>query len=413
MNDLSRNPSDGIHLFEAFGVELEYMIVDRQNLHILPIADHVLKTDTGQVANELERGTLAWSNELVLHAIELKTNGPAQSLAGLDRWFHQDVQLINTLLQPMGAWLMPSAVHPFMDPHTETRLWPYDDAIIYRTFDQIFNCRGHGWANLQSVHLNLPFCGDDEFVRLHSAIRLLMPLIPALAAASPYLEGKDTGLSDSRLEMYWKNCASIFSVTAHLVPEAVPSIAVYHRDILEQIYRDMAPHDRDGVLRHEWTNARGAIARFDRQTIEIRVIDVQECPLADVTVLMVISQLVKRLVSDREALRRGDRLPADRLAIVLRDTIRCGERAMIRDADYLTCLGLPGKTLRAEEALSGLIEDVSDLTGSYRQTLDIILREGTLATRMRRMTGECTREHLLDTCRALCQCLQEGRLLIP
>jgi hypothetical protein len=32
------------------------------------------------------------------------------------------------------------------------------------------------------------------------------------------------------------------------------------------------------VLRHEWVNARGAIARFDRSAIEIRVLDVAECP---------------------------------------------------------------------------------------------------------------------------------------
>jgi carboxylate-amine ligase len=413
MSDPSGDAACGPRLFEAYGVELEYMIVDRKNFRIRPIADQILRTKAGHITNELDQGTLAWSNELVLHALELKTNGPVQSLEGLDRRFHEDIRTINKILKSMGAQLMPSAVHPFMDPHRETELWPHDSALIYQTFDRIFNCRGHGWANLQSVHLNLPFCGNKEFVGLHSAIRLVLPLIPALAAASPYLDGKDTGLLDSRLEMYRTNCARIFSITAHLVPEAVQSIQAYHQDILQRIYDDLAVLDPEGILRYEWTNARGAIARFDRQTIEIRIIDVQECPLADLTVLMVVSQLIKRLTSDPQALSLGNRLSAERLSVVLQETIRAGERGLIKDADYLTCLGFRANTLRAGDVLAGLTKSLPCITGRYRRALDIILQEGTLASRMKRITGVCTQEHLMGTCRVLCDCLSKNRLLIP
>ena len=50
------------------------------------------------------------------------------------------------------------------------------------------------------------------------------------------------------------------------------------------MYDDIAPLDPDAVLQHEWLNARGAIARFDRNTIELRVLDVQECPRADLAI---------------------------------------------------------------------------------------------------------------------------------
>ena len=50
---------------------------------------------------------------------------------------------------------------------------------MYEAYDRIFDCRGHGWANLQAVHLNLPFSGDEEFGRLHAAIRLVLPIMPA------------------------------------------------------------------------------------------------------------------------------------------------------------------------------------------------------------------------------------------
>ncbi len=413
MNDSSCDAAQELHLFEAFGVELEYMIVDRHSYKVRPIADRLLKTASGEVTNELEMGALAWSNELVLHTLELKTNGPAQSLNELDHQFHQHIRTVNDLLEPMGAQLMPSAVHPFMDPYSETEIWPHDDTIIYRTFDRIFDCRGHGWANLQSIHLNLPYCGNAEFALLHEAIRLAIPLIPALAAASPFLDGKDTGILDSRLEMYRRNCSKIFSITAHVVPESVRSIREYQEDILQPIYDDLAPFDPEGILRFEWTNARGAIARFDRGTIEIRVIDIQECPLADLAILAAVSQLIRRLVCNPEALIQGSRLTADRLSKVLRETILAGENAWIADADYLKCLDFREDRLRADEVWAGLIGSLPDIADPYRRALDIILKNGTLASRMKRITGETARQSITETCRLLCDCLQENRLLIP
>ena len=77
--------------------------------------------------------------------------------------FAAGVARVNELLAPHGARLMPGAAHPWMNPDTETRLWPHDDDTIYRAYDRIFDCRGHGWSNLQSMHVNLPFADDDEF----------------------------------------------------------------------------------------------------------------------------------------------------------------------------------------------------------------------------------------------------------
>lgn len=82
-----------------------------------------------------------------------------------------------------------------MDPATESRFWPHGDAIVYRTYDRIFGCRSHGWANIQCMHLNLPFAGDEEFARLHAAARLLLPILPALAANSPAAAGGGCGCS--------------------------------------------------------------------------------------------------------------------------------------------------------------------------------------------------------------------------
>jgi carboxylate-amine ligase len=413
MTELTVQPTQPLHLFEGFGVELEYMIVDRDSLDVRPIADRLLQAAAGELVSDVERGPLVWSNELVLHVIELKTNGPVADMAGLAGLFQADVRAINELLGPWSACLMPSAAHPWMDPHRETRLWPHDNATIYDTFNRIFDCRGHGWSNLQSAHLNLPFADDEEFARLHAAVRLVLPLIPGIAAASPFLDGRATGLLDSRLDAYRRNCARIFSVTGHVVPEPVESIAEYHDHILRRIYDDLAPHDPQGVLRFEWANARGAIARFDRQTIEVRVIDVQECPLADLAVLQAIACAMRGFTeADRNLRGQINALTSDRLLQSLLKTTRDGERAVIDDADYLACLGIAGPA-DAAHIWATLIARFGGLSGPEADALDRILTNGTLATRMLRLTGPASSESLRATARALCLCLENGHMLIP
>ena len=101
-----------LHLFQGYGVELEYMIVDRKTLAVLPVADQLLSKVAGEIVNEVERGRLCWSNELVLHVVELKTNGPAGTLEGLGQLFTSQVGVINGLLEPYGGMLMPGAMHP-------------------------------------------------------------------------------------------------------------------------------------------------------------------------------------------------------------------------------------------------------------------------------------------------------------
>ena len=152
-----------LKLFEGFGLELEYMIVRRAGLDVYPVCDQVLAAEAGSVTNEVEHADINWSNELVLHVVELKTSGPAPALAGLAAAFQRHLGRVLARLAPLDGRLMPTACHPWMDPVAEMRLWPHDYHPIYRAFNRIFDCRGHGWANLQSLHINLPFQGDDEF----------------------------------------------------------------------------------------------------------------------------------------------------------------------------------------------------------------------------------------------------------
>lgn len=403
------------HLFERYGVELEYMIVDAESLSVRPVTDEVLRQIAGEYVNEVERGDLAWSNELVLHVIELKTNGPSRTLDGLAARFQDHVNTINGMLQPLGARLMPTAMHPWMDPHTETRLWPHDYSPIYESFNRIFECRGHGWSNLQSVHLNLPFGDDAEFARLHAAIRVLMPIMPALAASSPFMEMGATGLLDNRLDAYQTNCQRIPSVTGFVIPEPVFNPGEYEVEILQRMYDDIAPQDPEGILQEEWLNARGAIARFERNTIEIRVLDIQECPEADLAIVWALAAVLKAMTEGRwtDALHQ-EAWEVDPLYVILLETMRSGTAAIIRNRSYLHAFGMKCKTATAGEVWQHLIDSVLAPDDPARGPLAVILREGCLARRiLRACDGDHSRERISAVYRGLCECLAQGHMFQP
>jgi gamma-glutamyl:cysteine ligase YbdK (ATP-grasp superfamily) len=395
-----------LHLFEGFGIELEYMIVDRVSLDVRPISDRILRDASQQIVSELERGDIAWSNELVLHVIELKTNGPAPALEGLGDGFARSTSEIRSRLEPEAATILGTGMHPWMDPFREMKLWPHEYNAVYEAFDRIFDCRGHGWANLQSMHINLPFADDREFRRLHAAIRLLLPIMPALAASSPIADGHPTGHLDHRMEVYRTNAKKIPSMTGKIVPEPIASHAEYEEKILGRIYRDLEPYDPDGVLQDEFANARGAIARFDRSAIEIRVLDVQECPKADIAIAAAIVSVLRATIDETDGA-----WPVDPLAAILDRVVRDGDEAVIDDRAYLDAFGLSRRTATPRDLWRHLL-DRAPPASEHAPALSTILGDGPLARRMlRRLPPSPSREDLLALYRALTACLASNALL--
>src|SRR5690606_34764896 len=109
------------------------------------------------------------------------------------------------------------------------------------------------------------------------------------------------------------NARRIPSISGLVIPEPVYTRADYERVILARAYADIAPHDPEGILQYEWLNARGAIARFDRQTIEIRVLDIQECPQADLAICAAIVQVLRALTAgELSPLARQQEYPTEK-----------------------------------------------------------------------------------------------------
>lgn len=419
---MGRHPVNDVRILPAFagyGIELEYMIVDRDTLSVLPIADALLRRAAGYDTAEVKQGETVWSNELMLHLIELKNLRPVPTLDHLPGIFQGEIGAINQSLEPMGARLMPSAMHPWMDSRTESRLWPHRYAEIYRAFDRIFDCRQHGWANLQSMHLNLPFANDEEFARLHAAIRLVLPILPALAASSPIADAQDSGFMDFRMQNYCFHESRVPSLLGQIIPDTVQSMAEYRDRIFTAMYQDIAPYDPEGVLHHEWLNSRGVIPRFERNAMEIRVIDMQECPQADLALAAATVAAVRALYDMQwSVLSEQSAISTDVLAAILLACICDADQAIVDNAEYLRLMGYSGNRCRADELWHHLIEsvwrDYPEQRMPWQKPLDTILQQGPLARRiMRAVNGDTSRFRLQAVYRELCECLAHGCLFEP
>ena len=393
-------------IWERFGVEMEYMIVDRDTLQVLPRADIPLGKDKdGNQLSDVEYDDIGLSNELVSHVLEFKCAHPKSTFDGLGKRFFHEIRRANKKLEKINAMLLPSAAHPFMDP-AEMQLWPYDCNDIYQTYDRIFNCKGHGWANLQSTHLNLSFDGDDEFGELHAAIRLLLPLIPAIAASSPYLDGKYTGFKDARIEVYRHNQDKVPEIAGLVIPEKAYTYDEYNTQIFDKVKKAIAPHDPEHLLNHFFLNSRGAIARFDRGAIEIRLVDIQECPNADIAIAELEIATLKAIAG--KDLRDFD---TERLAALLLATTRDAENTVIDWPEFLAVFGMEHKCTAGElwkhvfKAVRGKLTEVS------ANTLEQMLARGTLSSALHRALGDRpSRKDFVREYAKLADCLAHNRL---
>lgn len=401
-----------LHAFAGYGIELEYMIVDRHTLSVAPVADTLLHAAAGAAVGEVARGRFGWSNEIVMHLVEIKNPRPEPAIEPLAAGFQGEVNAINRMLQAFDARLMPTAMHPWMNPATETQLWPHDHASIYQAYDRVFGCRQHGQANLQSMHVNLPFADDAEFARLHAAVRLLLPILPALAASSPIVDGAPSGFLDTRMAAYRGAAQRVPAVVGKLVPDTVCSRAEYAARVLSPLYRDMTALDPSGVLQHEWLNGRAAIPRFDRNAIEIRIIDVQECPQADLAIAAAAVTVIRALyAAEWSSLAMQQAIDTDALVTILDACVRDAEEAVIDDAAYLRLLGVADGPCRAGALWQRLVETTTPGNAPGSEPLRVMLEQGPLARRILRSAGgDFSHARLHAIYEALCDCLETGRM---
>jgi gamma-glutamyl:cysteine ligase YbdK (ATP-grasp superfamily) len=257
--------------------------------------------------------------------MELKANHPFKSPVAFEETMRQAVVTVNEFLNKnFYANLLGTGMHPLLKLD-ETGVWPHHHRRIYEEYSKIFNLKQHGWLNIQSFHLNLPFANEADAVKLHNCLSELSAYVPAISAASPFFEGKEGPDVDNRLTFYRLNQKEVPSITGDIVPEYTQSTKTYRQNIIGRYTRDLAKKGANKtILNREWVNSRGVIFRFDRKALELRVMDEQECTKSDVALSCFVRAALRGLMTNTEPL-----LPHELLVNDLNGVISNGLDAIV------------------------------------------------------------------------------------
>jgi len=282
---------------EVLGPEHEFSVVNDE-LEALPIVDKILKDFHGRVVNFVEQSKFTFGKELQLHVMEFKSNAPFKTPVEFEETMQEGVLTIEDFLQRrFHAHLLGTGMHPLLELD-ETGIWPHRHRQIYEAYSKIFNLKRHGWLNIQSFHLNLPYSNEESALLLCNTLANICPYLSAISASSPIYEGRLGDRVDSRLYFYTQNQKEIPSVAGNVIPEYTSSFSQYKRDIIGKYSDDLSKAGADKlILNKEWVNSRGVIFRFDRKAIEIRIMDEQECIKSDVALSCFIRAVLRGLMN--------------------------------------------------------------------------------------------------------------------
>jgi gamma-glutamyl:cysteine ligase YbdK (ATP-grasp superfamily) len=243
--------------------------------------------------------------------MEIKANQPFESPIEFEQTMQTAVSTLSQIGQKYGAMLLGTGMHPLLKLQG-TGIWPHYHKKIYQQYGKIFDLNQHGWLNIQSFHLNLPFQKEADAIQIHNQLVNLCAYLPAISASSPIYEGKNGSDIDNRLQFYKVNQKEIPSISGDVIPEYVSSLVQYKRDVIERYSQDLANAGADKTLLHrEWVNSRGVIFRFDRCALEVRVMDEQECIKSDVALACFVRATIRGLNASNVELLSHDVLVKD------------------------------------------------------------------------------------------------------
>jgi len=299
----------------VLGPEHEFSLVN-QELKVLPIADKIIKDYCGKIINFIELPSFTFGKEMQLHVIEVKANSPFKSPVQFEETMQNGVSTLSQIVNKQGALLLGTGMHPLLKLE-ETAIWPHYHRKIYQEYAKIFNLNQHGWLNIQSFHLNLPYRKEADGIQTHNLLANLCAYLPAITASSPIYEGKAGPDVDNRLRFYKINQREISSVAGEVIPEYADSFSQYKHGVIGRYSEDLAKAGAGKtLLSREWVNSRGVIFRFDRSALEVRVMDEQECIKSDVALSCFVRATLRGLIALKAELLPHDLLVKDFNAVV-------------------------------------------------------------------------------------------------
>jgi glutamate---cysteine ligase / carboxylate-amine ligase len=320
------------------GIEEEFAILDPVTFDLVPRFEELRAYASSRDPLLAESIT----GELISSEIEIVSGRGESLLDALARQRERRLRLF-ALAGLQGAALAATGTHPWAD----YRQQPIIDTEHYRRVEQ--GLKYVAWRNNTfSLHVHVGVRDIDRAVRVCDRLRPVLPLLLAVSANSPYLDGRDSGLHTARTQSFTRNFPRCG------IPDAFGGWRAY-REYVEFLTRTNSIVEFTQV----WWSVR---PHFEFGTVEVRICDAQSTAgESDALAALMVACVAQAVRDVDEGVPFTD--PAPRLL----------EENMWRAIRY----GLDGRMIdleRAEEyPAAGIVERLGAWTEPVRGELGVEL----------------------------------------
>ena len=233
------------------GLEEEFSLLDPATLDLIPCFEEL--RDAASERDPLLREAIA--GELISSEIEIVSGAGADLHDALVHQRERRRRLF-ALAERCGVALGATGTHPWAD-YREQRII---DTEHYRRVQD--GLKYVAWRNNTfSMHVHVGVRDADRAVLVCDRLRPLLPLLLAISANSPYLDGRDSGLASARTQSFTR------SFPRCGVPDAFGGWRAY-REYIELLLRTRSIVEFTQV----WWSVR---PHFGFGTVEVRICDAQ------------------------------------------------------------------------------------------------------------------------------------------
>jgi glutamate---cysteine ligase / carboxylate-amine ligase len=232
------------------GVEEEFSILHPQTLELMPRFEELrVAAESEELLHEHITG------ELISSEIEI-ISGVGDDLHDALARQRELRRRLFAFAEAQGVALGATGTHPWAD----YRQQPIIDTEHYRRVEE--GLKYVAWRNNTfSLHVHVGVRDIDRAVRVCDRLRGVLPLLLAISANSPYLDGQDTGLHSARTQSFTK------SFPRCGVPDVFGGWKVY-REYIEFLKKTGSIVEFTQV----WWSVR---PHFSFGTVEVRICDAQ------------------------------------------------------------------------------------------------------------------------------------------
>jgi carboxylate-amine ligase len=176
------------------GLEEEFAVLDSTDLGLTPGFE-----DLSQAAAADPTLSASISGELISSEIEIRS-GRGADLAAARSAQHDHRRRLFALAAERGFALGATGTHPWSDYREQHTI----ETDHYRRVED--GLKYVAWRNNTfSLHVHVGIEGADRAVRVCDRLRPVLPLLLAISASSPFLDGRDSGLHSARTQIFTRS----------------------------------------------------------------------------------------------------------------------------------------------------------------------------------------------------------------